>query len=177
MASDPQIIDLLCDAGAKIEAQDALGFSPLHRAVGSPDLSPEQSAKCVEKLLQRNASPHARNNLGRTPLYYVHNPAAIDLLCDAGADVNVQDRDRNTPLHHFLFQGRLSLECIEKLLQKGARVDIENANGDTVLSLVQRVIQDGILYSFAKGKLCLRPVEDQTRETYVAILQLFSAYV
>lgn len=57
------------------------------------------------------------------------------LLAKGRADVC--DADLNTPLHHAVIGG--SAQAVVVLLQHGARLDIENANGDTPRSLAQKL--------------------------------------
>jgi len=59
------VIDLLIDAGAKIDARDEEGNTPLHAAteIGS--------VRGVEKLLERGADPRAKNDAGQTPMFHV----------------------------------------------------------------------------------------------------------
>lgn len=58
-----ETIDVLLAAGAKINAQDANGAAPLHRAVRTRCAA---AAKC---LLQASASPSLRNKSGSTPFH------------------------------------------------------------------------------------------------------------
>lgn len=56
-------IEVLLDAGAKINAQDANGATPLHRAVRT------RCAAAVKCLLQAGADPALRNKPGSTPFH------------------------------------------------------------------------------------------------------------
>ena len=55
------------------------------------------------------------------------------------ADVNIQNRDRITALHYACIRGWE--DVVSKLIEKGAKVDVVDAKGDELLSmLVQNVI-------------------------------------
>ena len=65
---------------------------------------------------------------GRCALHYAvitGTPVeVIDLLIDAGADVNVTDTDRETPLMNAIFHGRI--EMAERLIECGTDVNTSN---------------------------------------------------
>jgi hypothetical protein len=58
-----QTIERLLDAGARINAQDKNGASPLHRAVRT------RCAAAVKCLFDRGADPFLKNNPGSTPFH------------------------------------------------------------------------------------------------------------
>jgi len=59
------------------------------------------------------------------------NIALINALLDAGADVNVSDKEGQTPLLWAVIMGER--ETTERLLAKGARIDAANSMGITAL--------------------------------------------
>jgi ankyrin repeat protein len=59
--------------------------------------------------------------------------AAVKLLVEAGAEVNESDPQGNTPLFGAVSQGYNSV--VEYLVSHGARVDVKNKRGQTLLSL------------------------------------------
>ena len=96
-------LKLLIDAGANLEATDALSKTPLHEAAanGYPEL--------LSLLIQSGANVNATNINGYTPLHEATSiPLApgyagsavdcVDLLLKAGAAVNVEEINRWTPL-------------------------------------------------------------------------------
>jgi ankyrin repeat protein len=55
------------------------------------------------------------------------------MLIEAGADVNVVQSSRTTPLHAAAQNG--NIELLITLLERGARVDIKNDTGKTAADL------------------------------------------
>jgi ankyrin repeat protein len=60
-----------------------------------------------------------------------HNPEILKLLVEAGAPLNVRDRDGRTPLHVAVAYG--NVDHVETLVQKGAIVTIPCFDGRTAL--------------------------------------------
>jgi ankyrin repeat protein len=87
------VIDQGADPNASIQ-----GTRPLHLAtlIGSQQL--------VSLLLDKNAEPDVRDNMGRSALHYAaiggpdHSPEIIETLVSRGGDVNARDKRGCTPL-------------------------------------------------------------------------------
>eukprot|EP00123_Amoebidium_parasiticum_P016124 comp23300_c0_seq1/m.38249 comp23300_c0_seq1/g.38249 ORF comp23300_c0_seq1/g.38249 comp23300_c0_seq1/m.38249 type:complete len:733 (-) comp23300_c0_seq1:544-2742(-) len=61
-------------------------------------------------------------------------------LLSKGANINHQNEDGNTPLHHAIIEE--ATDVAKLLLEKGARVDIENEDGATAVDLVEAKTED-----------------------------------
>ena len=118
-------LKLLIDAGANLEATDALSKTPLHEAAanGYPEL--------LSLLIQSGANVNATNINGYTPLHEATSiPLApgyagsavdcVDLLLKAGAAVNVEEINRWTPLDIAI--NRRHYRMWPLLLRAGAEV-------------------------------------------------------
>jgi len=78
----------LLDAGAKVNAQDSRGFTPLTMALAAD----HQDAGVVRLLIERGADVNSRAGTGETPLDWAEKfgfPQAVDLLNKAGAKQGV----------------------------------------------------------------------------------------
>jgi ankyrin repeat protein len=93
--SDLEMLHLLLGAGANVNAQDYWGWTPLHLAAekGFPDV--------VRALIAAGAALDVQNKIGRpagmTPLMdAVAHPECLKLLLEAGADVSLRNKKRQT---------------------------------------------------------------------------------
>lgn len=94
-----EVIQVLVDNGADIEAQNAAGYTPLRRAVSYLGFGSDN----VVVLLNNKAEVNARNNRRETALHiaaYVDNTKAVEVLIEKNADINAKDNNHKTPLHH-----------------------------------------------------------------------------
>ena len=123
------------------------GASPLHRAMKSVDLD------AAKLLLKHAANPSLAAKDGTTPLMLLAGTQptrgeeeevtdagtradpldGIRLLLEAGVDVNGADPAGNTALH--MAAARHADAVIQLLAEKGARVDLKNAQGNTPIDI------------------------------------------
>lgn len=71
----------------------------------------------VKLLLDRGASPDARDSQGTTPLFETSDPAIAKLLIARGAKVSARDSDGIQPIHRAATR---SLELVKLLVRHGA---------------------------------------------------------
>ena len=108
-------------------------------------------------LLKSKANPNLRDTAGLTPLMYAVMQGAwenylggikvVQMLIDAGADVNALDKTNFSVLQAACnIEGSLSIgfekqrvEIIKLLLEKGAKVAGRNANGLTALDMAKKI--------------------------------------
>jgi ankyrin repeat protein len=133
-----QIAKILWDNGAHLNVKGREGASPLHSAACLGHL------QMVRVLLEYKADVSFRNLHGETPLHYVSKREWADreqllddvvrILIEHGEDINVRsDRDQSTPLHLAARWGRV--EVVPVLLEHGASIDAEDAEGRTPLQV------------------------------------------
>ena len=85
-----EIIEILTDNGANINASDLNKKTPLHRAALTPQ---NITLEPLKFLIERGANVNAQDINGNTPLfiaYSCNNISAVNLLINAGADVTVK---------------------------------------------------------------------------------------
>ena len=144
-ASDPAMVDVLLDFGADPNRRSdwwAGGFHALYAATGAaaerliaagaiPDACAAAHLGRTDLLSRMIADDparvHERGGDGQTPLHFASTRAVIDLLLDAGADIDARDVDhRSTPAEWMLDQkrgaGRFNLAAY--LVERGASADI-----------------------------------------------------
>lgn len=113
----PEIVKLLLERGAEVEARDGAGQTPLSLAArwGRADI--------MDLLLKRGADPSARDDMGRTLLHYAAQYGHLEVmrvLLDRGFDPDVSCKT-GTPLHSAA-QSR-QLEAARYLLDRGGHAD------------------------------------------------------
>ncbi|GHO84817.1 ankyrin repeat domain-containing protein [Dictyobacter formicarum] len=136
-SSQPALLDymrqVLVRAPELVKERYATDRTLLHEVVsqGSPII--------VELLLQLGADPNARDQLGRTPLYFVgnalhgaHGADVVRALVRGGAHVNAQEKLKHcTALHMAARRG--NVRVAEALLDGGAGSEVQDKLGDTPL--------------------------------------------
>ncbi len=122
-----EIVKLLLDKGADINAKNKRNSTPLHWAI--------HDETKVRLLVTRGADIHAKQIEGRTPLYQAavlaNGSAVVRLLLEKGADPNVATLIGMTPLIAASTRG--DLEVMRMLMDKGANVNTKNGAGETAL--------------------------------------------
>ena len=142
--------------GTEVNAKGGTGRTPLHWA------AIEGHKEIAELLIAEGADVNAKTNDGKTPLDEAINPfynkteisnllrkhggkhgtihsavgggdvEAVKEFLAAGADVNVKDKRRFTPLHWASISGHK--EAVELLIAEGADVNAMRGGGGTPLS-------------------------------------------
>jgi ankyrin repeat protein len=144
-ANDPAMVEVLLDFGADPNRRSnwwAGGFHALYSATGAaadrliaagaiPDACaaahlgrPDLLARLIAENPER---VHERGGDGQTPLHFAVSRAVVDLLLDAGADIDARDVDhRSTPAHWMLDRKRGAgrFDLARYLVERGASVDI-----------------------------------------------------
>lgn len=126
-----EMADLLISHGAVVDLAIAA-------AMGYADI--------VRDLLREGAEVNAEGFFGVTLLHVAAGriqPAVVELLIASGADVNAQDDELETPLHHLALAGKGTdigdVMCVAQILLKhGADVNAEHRGDDTPLGFALR---------------------------------------
>ena len=122
IGDDPRLLELTLDAGADVDAKDSFNGTGLIRA------AERGYARIVRRLLTTDIDLVHVNRLGWTALLEAivlgeggrTHTDTVRLLVDAGADVNLPDREGTTPLAHAR---RRDMTAIERILRRaGARL-------------------------------------------------------
>ena len=139
------VVQVLIDAGADIEKRDSVGRTPLILACVRGCLD------AVKVLVQAGAELRVTDSNDDTCLITVgtennftalleavgkNHAAVVQVLIDAGADIEEEDSDGCTPLVLACMEGFLHI--VKVLVQAGAELRVTDSNGDTCLIAASR---------------------------------------
>lgn len=135
VSEEPEVVSVLVEAGASLEAVSDNGRTPLHFAARS-----NGNLEVLRALLRYEPDVYARNPEGRTPLHLAalwnDNPDIVEELARV-TDVNVRARVGETPLHSatrsrgFPAVPSPNPEVVAVLLRRGADLAAEADGGAT----------------------------------------------
>jgi len=169
--ASPEVVAVLLEADAKVNAKDGAGETPLMKAVAF-----NKNKEVVAVLLEAGAKINARNRLGETPLFLAvswGNPAGIAALVAGGAEVNARNELGETPL--LLAAGSEDPALVAALVAAGADVHARNESGETPLFLaassgspaaVVALLAAGARVNEAQAISGLTPLMVATRQTW-----------
>ena len=136
------IINILLEKGADINAKDNYGRTPLMHAIQYGC-----SEEVIKILLEKGADINAKDNYGWTPLMHaIHecececSKEVIKILLEKGADINAKNNYGWTPLMQAIHECECECECskevIKILLEKGADINAKDNYDCTPLMLL-----------------------------------------
>ncbi|MDX1900727.1 MAG: ankyrin repeat domain-containing protein [Gammaproteobacteria bacterium] len=131
----PEVVRILLEAGANIDHRDIDGETPLMYAVLNGSLG------MVQALINHKANIRLTNMKGETALHFAvkEDIHKVRALIDAGADVNDENDDGQTPLFYVFEEEDVPreestrLEIVNALIQADADVNHEDIDGYTPL--------------------------------------------
>ncbi|GLH09963.1 Poly [ADP-ribose] polymerase tankyrase [Gryllus bimaculatus] len=143
-----EIVAVLLENGADVNATLSNGTSPLHTAVKGDNV------KLIELLLSHGANPNILDNNFQTPTYIAAergNVEALDIILAAHGLVENTKEHLLTALHFATKRNRI--DVIDFLLSKGANVNTFDKNGLPLLNFacLSRSNFDTILHLISKG--------------------------
>src|SRR5205809_2968819 len=144
-AGDPAIVDVLLHFGADPNRRSdwwAGGFHALYSATGAtvdkliaagaiPDACAAAHINRPDLLARMIADDparvHERGGDGQTPLPFAKSRAVVDLLLDAGADIDARDMDHRATAAQWMLDGKRGagrFDLARYLVERGASADI-----------------------------------------------------
>lgn len=133
LSTEPAVAAMLLDASAAIDGIDDDGHTPLARACAAGNLA------LVRLFLERKAALAPK---GAVPALCAaaagpeDDPAIVQRLLRARADVRALDEDGRSALHHAVLAGHETI--VQCLLDAGIEVDLQDRHGQRALDLVER---------------------------------------
>jgi len=123
-------VDLLiqyADIGINFhEVTEVKQWNYLHRATPSVSPTMKINIPSLKFLIGQGLDVDGKDCYGNTPLQYaarVKNVDAINILIDAGANINTLNNEMITPLQHAFHSKPFIYEAVEALLLNGADPD------------------------------------------------------
>jgi hypothetical protein len=138
----PNVLTLLLDRGADIQAGDEQGRTALVRAIerDPPDKDfAKRQMEVIKLLLARKANPAAKDEDGNTVIHYAarqRNVDALKLMLTLGVPVDGRNKDGATPLFVAAGDGR-EPQNVAVLIAAGADVNAKDNYGRTVLAVTR----------------------------------------
>jgi ankyrin repeat protein len=129
-AASKEIIPLLLEAGADINAKDDRGYTVLYRRTLANDI------KALELLLSKGADIQCITKYGQSLLHAATSRIDImKLLIEKGIKVDTQDNNGKTPLYKCVEEHIHAYKraAVELLLSAGADIHCINNDGESLL--------------------------------------------
>lgn len=153
---DDDVIKLLLNAGANIEAKTKDGKTPLHMAVEFNDLR-----YVINTLIDAGADILAQDENGWTPLQYArkYGKSGIILISlnktrkQQTTNTKVQGKGHTTPLHYAAESE--NPELVTRMIKAGADTEVRNRLGETPLHIAATQVKHnkslGVLTALIQG--------------------------
>ena len=136
-SSDPSslnVLSVLLESGAEVNAKDVEGWSSLMWAIYRYN-----DSEILSFLIEAGADVNAKSITGVTPLMiasvYTTDPEVLNVLLKAGAEVNARDEKGWTPLMWAAFRSTTP-EVPRTLIKAGIDVTIPDNDGFTAIPMV-----------------------------------------
>ena len=131
------VVNVLLQYGANVALTDKSGRTALHFAASSSD----NSCEILRCLIENGADIDKGRNDNQTPLMIAAQKGHVSVatfLIEHGANVDLQDENGNTTLHHTLYGSDVSCEILSCLTGSGADVNGVNKVKHTPLMIAAK---------------------------------------
>ncbi|KAK2766263.1 hypothetical protein FQN54_007780 [Arachnomyces sp. PD_36] len=176
LASKPEILLLLLERGADVNAGGPNGRTVLHTV---------SEAEIAQLLLENGADVNIGDSDGYTPLHLASEPGIVQLLLEHGADPNAKDLQGRTPAHYLISEciSEESLchneEILDLLQKRGADFNTKDENGETPLKaalksqnrLVRKLLTFGVDVHNTKTSESSTPQDESDEHNQHSLVQ------
>lgn len=132
--NDLEVLSILLEAGADVNARDEYGWTVLM-------VASTENPEAVSLLLEAGADVDAKTGWGMTALMMAASlnktPEILSLLLNAGADIDARDRNNSTALM-FAVLNNPNPDILSFLLNAGADITAKDYSGMTALDQARR---------------------------------------
>jgi ankyrin repeat protein len=130
--------EILLRNGADPNVINNIGQFPLQLLIRTSDSNITRVRNLINLFLKYNANINLKDLNGNNILYYANVSLEMLLLeyVPLGLDVNNQNIEGSTPLHHFLDNHRLSMDILISFIKAGANFNLVDNNGISVYALL-----------------------------------------
>jgi Ankyrin repeats (3 copies)/MYND finger len=107
----------LVSQGAPVDSEDIVGLTALHHAA----MRTSTPTELIRALLECGANPNHQNRYGEVPIlgaYQANQIAAINLLLEHGADLDIEEADHFSPLTLYLSSGPQVTAAVRRWIRK-----------------------------------------------------------
>jgi ankyrin repeat protein len=128
--NDDEMVNLLLDLGANINATDRSKSNALHYACQNSKVN----MRLIKILINKGIRMESRDCKGLTPLHICCRKGHCDalvILLENDANINTKNLENHTPLYDAIL--RHCYDCVKVLIEHGADVNAVDNSGNTVL--------------------------------------------
>lgn len=128
-AGDKEMVKLLLENGANVNAMDSWEDTPLTYAISGNAIS-GKNLEIIGLLIKKGADVNVRGEYDRTPLMEAAATGdleAIKYLLDNGADINARDNNKVPALLYAASEKHA--EAMRLLIERGANPNVKDKNG------------------------------------------------
>lgn len=150
-----EVLVILIANGLNINEKDNKGFTPLIHAINNR--SEVRRKEAIDDLIMLNANIYIKDNSGKTPLMHAAEKGLVDIIerilnRQSSAKLKAYINHRDKKGFTALMYASNNIDCIKKLIENGADINIKDQQGRTANDLsIENNYVDSILFFDTNG--------------------------